>query len=137
MAREVSTLGQRVREAREARGMSQQALAMAAGLSMSVVTQIEQGLKQDLKFASVVRLAQALGVSLDVLAGLHEDQDAAEEKPPAPPVPSAEDLKRRGKAADQVGKDKPVAPAPPPAEDLERQSKAKGKPAGKKGKEKK
>jgi transcriptional regulator with XRE-family HTH domain len=102
MAREVSTLGQRVRQVRESRGLSQQALAMAAGLSMSVVTQLEQGLKQDLKFTSVVRLATALCVSLDVLAGLREDMLDFERDESQP---SAE-MEAEGRAAPKKGKRK-------------------------------
>jgi transcriptional regulator with XRE-family HTH domain len=41
----------------------------AAGLSMSLITQLEQGLKSDPRLSTLRALAGALGVSLDVLTG--------------------------------------------------------------------
>jgi transcriptional regulator with XRE-family HTH domain len=52
---------------REAAGMSQQALAVAAGVSISVVTQIEQGKKADPRLSTVAALAKALGVTIDAI----------------------------------------------------------------------
>lgn len=52
---------------RIAAGMSQQALAMAAGLSMSVVAQLEQGYRDDPRISTVAALARALGVAIDEL----------------------------------------------------------------------
>ena len=45
------------------------ALAVAAGLSVSLVTQIEQGRTGDPRLSTLRALASALGVSLDELAG--------------------------------------------------------------------
>jgi transcriptional regulator with XRE-family HTH domain len=66
---DLPTLAQRVKELREARGLSQQALAVAAGLSVSMVSLIEQGQREDPRVSTVQALADALGVSLDVLLG--------------------------------------------------------------------
>jgi transcriptional regulator with XRE-family HTH domain len=60
-------LARQVKALREAAGLSQQALATAAGLSISVVAQIEQGKKADPKLSTVLALAGALRVSLDAL----------------------------------------------------------------------
>ena len=65
--RSPAAFGRRVKELREARGLSQQALAMAAGLSISVVAQLEQGLRADPRLSTAVALASALGVSMDEL----------------------------------------------------------------------
>jgi transcriptional regulator with XRE-family HTH domain len=60
-------IGARVRQLRIEARLSQQALAVAAGLSMSVVAQLEQGVRADPKISTVAALARALGVSVDAL----------------------------------------------------------------------
>jgi transcriptional regulator with XRE-family HTH domain len=60
-------IGERLKALRAAAGMSQQALAVAAGLSTSIVSQIEQGQKEDPRISTIQALAQALGVSVDEL----------------------------------------------------------------------
>jgi transcriptional regulator with XRE-family HTH domain len=57
----------RLKSCREAAGLSQQALATAADLSISVVSQIEQGARADPRVSTVVALARALKVSVDEL----------------------------------------------------------------------
>jgi transcriptional regulator with XRE-family HTH domain len=68
-----SALGRRLRGLREAQGLSQQALAGAAGLSISVVTQLEQGLKGDPRLSTAAALARALGVTVDDLLAGQDD----------------------------------------------------------------
>ena len=60
-------LAARIKELRVAAGMSQQSLAVAAGLSVSLVSQIEQGSRSDPRISTTAALAKALGVSLDDL----------------------------------------------------------------------
>jgi transcriptional regulator with XRE-family HTH domain len=48
-------------------GMSQQSLAVAAGLSVSLVSQIERGSRSDPRISTTAALARALGVTLDEL----------------------------------------------------------------------
>ena len=62
-------LGDRIRQLREERGMSQEALARAAGLSVGVVTKLERtkGRQQDVRLGTAVALADALGVTVDEL----------------------------------------------------------------------
>jgi transcriptional regulator with XRE-family HTH domain len=50
-------------------GLSRDALAHRAGLSSAAIAQIESGRRQDVRLASLVALARALGVSVDYLAG--------------------------------------------------------------------
>ena len=93
MAKQFFALADRVKQLREAAGMSQQALAVSAGLSISVITQLEQGQKADPRISTVAALAQALGVTVDEL--LREEEK---------PAPSAEDMppaqhKPRGRKA--------------------------------------
>jgi transcriptional regulator with XRE-family HTH domain len=54
-------IGQRIKELRVACGLSQQELAQQAGLSVSVVFQMEQGKRNDPKLSTVVALAGPLG----------------------------------------------------------------------------
>ena len=61
---EVSNLARRVRDIRESKAMTQQQLAVAAGLSLSLVSAIEQGTRGDPKMSTVAALARALGVDV-------------------------------------------------------------------------
>lgn len=68
MHRELSTaneIGRRVREAREALGLRQDELALAAGVSTRVVHQIEAG-KPTSRLDSLERVLAALGLALVV-----------------------------------------------------------------------
>jgi DNA-binding XRE family transcriptional regulator len=60
-------LGRRLKELRTTAGMSQQSLAVAAGLSVSLVSQIERGSRSDPRISTTAALARALGVTLDQL----------------------------------------------------------------------
>lgn len=66
----VATIASRMREIREARGLSLQDVAERAGIAKSHVWQIEQGRSANPTIATTVGIARALGVSLDYLAGL-------------------------------------------------------------------
>jgi transcriptional regulator with XRE-family HTH domain len=55
-------IAQRIKELREAAGLSQQEVAMRADLSLSLVAKIEQGKKGDPRASTLLALAQALGV---------------------------------------------------------------------------
>jgi transcriptional regulator with XRE-family HTH domain len=63
-----STPGDRIREARKRRGMTQRELAEAAGLSLSAVKKIEQGTLGQLRLETARRLAVALGVTTLAIA---------------------------------------------------------------------
>jgi transcriptional regulator with XRE-family HTH domain len=90
-------LKDRLRELRTAAGLTQQTLAVKAGLSVSVVAHIESGRIPDPRLSTLRALAKALGASLDELAG--EDEGAA---PPAqseePPPPEKGKAKGKGKS---------------------------------------
>lgn len=58
---EVVALGQRVRELRQAAGMTQESLADAAGLHWTYVGQIERG-ERNPTYKNVLRLARGLSV---------------------------------------------------------------------------
>lgn len=61
------TLGQRIRAVREARGETQVALAAAAGISQSYLSELEHD-RREPTLSVAARLARALDVSLDDLA---------------------------------------------------------------------
>lgn len=63
------SLQHRLQRLRKSAGMSQADLAMKAGLLLGRVTYIEQGMTTDPKLSTISALANALGVSLDELAG--------------------------------------------------------------------
>jgi transcriptional regulator with XRE-family HTH domain len=51
------------------RGFTQQKLAQQADLSLVVVTNVEQGITKDPAMSSLIKLADALRVSLDEMVG--------------------------------------------------------------------
>ena len=70
------TLGERILILRRRRGLSQSGLATASGIHRNTIARLEQGDLHDLGGKSLVKLAQALGCSVDVLVGMREiDED--------------------------------------------------------------
>jgi transcriptional regulator with XRE-family HTH domain len=65
---DLTGLGARLRALREAAGLSQQEVATRAGISLSVVFQLEQGKRKDPKLSTLVALAEALGTDVGKLA---------------------------------------------------------------------
>lgn len=66
----------RLKQLRDEAGLTQQALATAAGLSMSGVMQMEQGKRPDPRLSTVRALAKALGTDLNTLGGLEPSATA-------------------------------------------------------------
>jgi transcriptional regulator with XRE-family HTH domain len=66
---EMTTFGERVRQLRKQRGLTQLGLANAAGLTQPTIWRIEQGKLLELKHGALSRLAEALKTSMDYLAG--------------------------------------------------------------------
>lgn len=62
-------LGKRVKEYRKQKGLTQQKLAEKTGLSFNTITKIEQGIGDSPTLKTLVKLADALGVSIDELVG--------------------------------------------------------------------
>jgi transcriptional regulator with XRE-family HTH domain len=69
ISQEQLPIARRLKALREVAGMSQQSLAVSAGLSVSLVSQIERGSRVDPRMSTLAALATALGVSLDELVG--------------------------------------------------------------------
>ncbi|MDD5700376.1 MAG: helix-turn-helix transcriptional regulator [Candidatus Nanoarchaeia archaeon] len=62
-------LEQRLKQLRKKVGWSQQKLAEKAGLSFNVITKIEQGVAKRPTIQTMIKLADAFGISLDALVG--------------------------------------------------------------------
>jgi transcriptional regulator with XRE-family HTH domain len=62
-------LGSALRAARTARGLTLRDLEKLTGMSQSQLSQIETGYRADPSFSTVSKIARAVGVSLDGLAG--------------------------------------------------------------------
>lgn len=59
------TIGELIAVAREIKGWSQRDLEKASGVSNPLISQIETGKVRDPGFTTVIRLVDALGISLD------------------------------------------------------------------------
>ena len=66
-------LAERLRAAREARGLSQTSLAVQTGLNLGNINELEQRRKASVRADTLVSLAASLGVSTDYLLGLTDD----------------------------------------------------------------
>lgn len=65
----MTTLAKRIQHAMKIRGMSQADLARATGITTSNIAYIVTGKTKDPRLDSVIKIAKALDVSLDYLAG--------------------------------------------------------------------
>jgi transcriptional regulator with XRE-family HTH domain len=82
-------LGIRIRELRTRRGWSQEAFADVAGVHRTYMGHLERG-EKNLSFLSMLRVANALGVTLsELLAGLEKGDAARIANPKATSVPAA------------------------------------------------
>lgn len=61
------SLGEKVKEKRENRGMTQKELAQASGISQATISRLESGRVKQLKSQALRRLADALAVTIDYL----------------------------------------------------------------------
>ena len=66
----MANISENIQKALDAKGMTQADLARKTGLSTAVVSQIVSGKTKDPRLSNVITIANALGVSLDYLAGL-------------------------------------------------------------------
>lgn len=64
-----TTIGQRLRSLRLQRGLSQQALASKADVSVDLVSKLERDVRESMSWASMVKLARALDVDPGAIAG--------------------------------------------------------------------
>lgn len=77
---QAQTLGDRLRDIRKRRGLTQRELADLSGVSVSLVTKLEQGERDDVRLETAHKLASALRVPTTMLM---VQPERAEEAPPA------------------------------------------------------
>ena len=65
-----NTLAERIQYAMDMRGMTQADLARATGIGTSNIAYIVNGTTKDPRLSNIIKIAQALGVSLNYLAGI-------------------------------------------------------------------
>src|SRR2546426_12785828 len=82
------TLGERIKRLRERRGWNQRELARRAQVDHAWIYRLENGERHNISLDAAKRLATALGVSLDVLAGMHAEELGSEPSPDAPTTPA-------------------------------------------------
>jgi transcriptional regulator with XRE-family HTH domain len=71
------SVGERIKRLRQLRGLTMRQLADLAQVPQSTLSAVETGARTGSKLTLETgkRLARALGVSLDVIAGVYEDED--------------------------------------------------------------
>ena len=63
------SIGTRIRAARKAQGLTQEALARRADMSLNGLTQLEKGLRTDPHYSTLSKVAAGLGMSVAELVG--------------------------------------------------------------------
>jgi transcriptional regulator with XRE-family HTH domain len=93
------SIGERLKHLRQSRGLTLRQLAGLAHVPQSTLSSVETGARAGgkLSLETGKRLARALGISLDVIAGVYEDEDR-EGVVDATPQPAAK-RQRPSKAA--------------------------------------
>ena len=69
-------LGERLRQLRELANLSQNELAKRANVPRPIISDVESGKQKGITLENARRIARVLGVTLDLLAGTGEDNDA-------------------------------------------------------------
>ena len=72
------SLGERLKREREKKRWSQNELSRQSGVRQALISELESGKKRDTTGLVLKRLARTLGVTMDYLAGMYEDEDKDE-----------------------------------------------------------
>ena len=102
-------LAEKMRSLREKAGLTQQDLATAAALSISMISQIEQGRKPDLRISTLIHLAEALGIEPGELFAVFVEQGVAPRKKRGAGVAPPEKAERTGRPRGRPAKQKDEA----------------------------
>jgi transcriptional regulator with XRE-family HTH domain len=95
------TFGQRLYARRLQLGMTQATLARLTGLPQARVSEFERGVRTTMTLGTALRIARALGVGIDYLAGTFED--AADAATPATATPRRRGRPRKAAPAGATG----------------------------------
>jgi len=71
-------MGQRIKRLRDRKGLSLRQLSELSGVERGLLSRIEHGQRPQVSVQVAMRIARALGVTLDYLAGMYEDDEDAE-----------------------------------------------------------
>ena len=95
----IDSIGERLKHLRKSRGLTLRQLAGLAHVPQSTLSSVETGARAGGKLTldTGKRLARALGISLDVIAGVYEDEDGKGDGDA--PVPPPAKRQRTRKAA--------------------------------------
>jgi transcriptional regulator with XRE-family HTH domain len=75
------TLGARIKRERERHGWSQNELSRRAKVRQALLSELESGKRQDTPTRVLRAVARTLGVSMDYLAGLYEEDEEPAHQP--------------------------------------------------------
>ena len=89
--------GQRMRKRREQIGMSQLELARLTGMPQARLSEFEHGVRTEMTVSTALKIARALGVGIDYLAGTFDEDTDASQVEALPPEPPASGMRRRGR----------------------------------------
>ncbi len=62
-------IGERLMLARRRQGITQSRLVELSGVTQRIISEIERGRRQGVRFKTIMQLAEVLGLSLDELTG--------------------------------------------------------------------
>ena len=85
----IDSIGERLKRLRKSRGLTLRQLAGLAHVPQSTLSSVETGARAGgkLTLETGKRLARALGISLDVIAGVYEEEDGEMDADTTPPQP--------------------------------------------------
>jgi transcriptional regulator with XRE-family HTH domain len=69
------SLGNRLKRERERKGWSQNELSRLSGVRQALISELESGKKRDTMGSVLKRLARTLGVTMDYLGGMYEEEE--------------------------------------------------------------
>ncbi len=102
----MTTIGERVKTAREQRGIRQAELARRLGCSVNALSMLEKNAITDPRASRIIGIAEALGVSADFLLGLQDTAAAPSSTRPRENAPHEEQppaQRQRTRTAAPVG----------------------------------
>jgi transcriptional regulator with XRE-family HTH domain len=69
-------IGQRLKKVREQKGLSLRQLSELSGVERGLISKLERGQRPQVSVHVAMRLARALGITLDYLAGMYEEEES-------------------------------------------------------------